>query len=225
MISKLNINDAITFETVELIAWESYEVETLQIITVVEGKVTSALLPAHSTFESNIFHKWTLKAKEDTLLSVIKLNSKDIALNKVNVDEEFWDFCRSNWSQLRDLWDVEGFENVDLYRSDQEIIEYKWTKYKLNFWFCWANVDCLWHNVHEFIETHTNVVGHWNMQISEDWTDQGLMMTYGLAPGQSHKTFNLEGQFDEDWNPKYPFHRWLWGPTWNIWLAIEKYKD
>jgi hypothetical protein len=33
----------------------------------------------------------------------------------------------------------------------------------------------------------------------------------------------IKWEYEENWNPKYPFHRWLWWKTGNIWLVIEKY--
>ena len=62
------------------------------------------------------------------------------------------------------------------------------------------------------------------MQKSLTTDDTGLCETVGLLPGNSHRTFHLEGVHEENGNPTYPYHRWLGGSTGNIWLAVERSK-
>jgi hypothetical protein len=158
-----------------------------------------------------------------SFLTIIELKDENILLNKIDVEKEFWTFCRDNWKSLFDLTGNEEHKKVDLYRSDQEEHEFMWTKYKFNFWFCGKEVDCLFHNNHDFIEIHTWVAGDWYMQKSIDWTDKTLVETVWLLPWTSHRIFAIEWEFEENWNPKYPFHRRLGGTTWNIWLVVERY--
>jgi hypothetical protein len=124
---------------------------------------------------------------------------------------------------LFDLTGNEEHKKVDLYRSKQEEYEFMWIKYKFNLRFCGKETDCLFHNEHNFIEIHTNIAGDWYMQKSIDWTDETLVETVWLLPWNSHRQFMIDGEFEENWNPKYPFHRWLGWTTWNVWLVIEKY--
>ncbi len=124
---------------------------------------------------------------ENSLLSVFDIKDLDIILNNINVDKEFWDYCRKNWKQLRELYDVEWFEKVDLYRWDQIEKEFNWEKYKFNLWFCWPKVDCLFHNQHDFIEIHTWIAGDWFMQKAEDFEWKKLIETVWIMPGTSHR--------------------------------------
>jgi hypothetical protein len=109
---------------------------------------------------------------------------------------------------------------------DQIEKEFNWEKYKFNLWFCGKEVDCLFHNQHDFIEIHTCVAWDWCMEKAltwnNDWNDE-IIETVWLMPWNSHRQFNIEWENEVNWNPKYPFHRWLWWNTWNIWLVIEKY--
>jgi len=219
----LNIKDKINFKTIKLKDWEEYGIKWNEIITVVFWKVWDELKWEIKTFESSVYYSWKIKALENSFLTVFNLEDKDVILNKINVDKEYWEFCRANFKQLRELYDVEWFEKVDLYRWEQIEEEYNWVEYKLNLRFCWKEVDCLWHNEHNFIEVHTCIAWDWYMQKSTDWTDDNLFETVWLLPWNSHRKFNIFWEQDQNWNPKYPFHRWLGWTTWNIWLAIEKY--
>ena len=226
MNEKLSIPGEIEFDLVELKKWEEFKINWNKIITVVSWKIKERLKWVLETFDSSIFHSWNINAEEDSLLTVFDIEELDVIFDEINVNENFWEYCRKNWDQLRDLWDVEWFEKVDLYRWNQIEKVFKWNKYKFNLWFCWPKVDCLFHNQHDFIEIHTNIAGRWFMQKSltekNDWTDK-LIETVWLMPGSSHRTFNIEWETEDNWNPKYPFHRWLGWKTWNIWLVIEKY--
>lgn len=221
--NRLTIDDRIKFKILELSEWESYEINWNEIITVVSWKIKDRIKGTLSTFESSVYHAWNITAEDNSFLTIFDISNMDIILDKINVEGEFWEYCRNNWSQLRELYDVEWFEKIDLYRWDQIEKEYNWKKYKLNLWFCWKEVDCLFHDQHNFNEIHTNIAWTWNMQKSIDWTDKWLLETVSLWIWASHKKFSIEWEYEENWNPKYPFHRWLWWPTWNIWLAIEKY--
>lgn len=220
----LDIENKITFKTIELKAREIYEISWNEIITVVSWKIEEETKQVLVTFESSCYYSWNkITALENSFLTILNVEDKDIFLNKINVENTFWEFCRNNWKQLRQIRDVEWFEKVDLYRWDQLEIVNNWIKYKFNLWFCWKNVDCLFHKEHNFIEVHTNIAWDWYMQKSFDWTDSWLCETVWLLPWNSHRKFNKIWEFEENWNPKYPFHRWLWWNTWNVWLVIEKY--
>lgn len=220
---QLSIDTRIQFKTVSLKKWEKYEITWNEIITVVGWQIRDRIKWVLTQFESSIYYWWNVEAVENTLLSIFNIQNRDILLNKISVEWEFWEFCRKNWKQLRDIYDVEWFEKIDLYRWDQYDVEFNWEKYKLNLWFCWKEIDCLFHNQHWFLETHTNIAWDGYMQKSVDGTSEWLIETVWLLPGNSHRPFNVEWEEEENWNPKYPFHRWLWWTSWNIWLVIEKY--
>lgn len=157
------------------------------------------------------------------MITIVKVDNPEIILNNIDVNKNFGEYIRNSWSQLRQLYDVEWFEKVDLYRSDQEDVEFLWINYKFNFWFCGEMANCRIHNQHTFIEFHTCIAWDWFMQKFEVNDVNTLIETVWLMPWASHRTFNMEGENEENWNPKYPFHRWLGWKTWNIWLVIEKY--
>ena len=225
-IKELSIPDQIEFNLIELKKWEVLDTIWNKIITVIEWEISDREKWNLKTFESSIYHIDKIKSEVNTLLAIFDIKELDLILDEININDNFWEYCRNNWSQLRELYDFEWFEKVDLYRWNQIEKDFNWSKYKFNLWFCWPKADCLFHNQHNFIEIHTNIAWKWFMQKSltgkNDWTDQ-LIETIWLMPWSSHKTFNIEWEKEENWNPKYPFHRWLWGSTWNIWLAIEKY--
>ncbi len=162
-------------------------------------------------------------ASKDSLLSIFDIKDLYIILNKINVDDNFWEFCRANWTKLCNLPWCEALDYIDLYRWDQVEKEFQWVKYKFNLWFCWKSANCRFHNKHNFIEIHTNIAWDWFMQKSLENTDKELLETVWLMPWTSHRTFNIKWEFEENWNPKYPIHRYLWWKTGNIWLVIEKY--
>ena len=226
MNDRLSIPSKIDFNLVELKSWEEFETFWNKIVTVVDWKISNREKWILKTFESSVYHIDKVKAEIDTLLTVFDIKELDVIFDEINVDNNFWEYCRKNWSQLRRLYDFEGLEKVDLYRGDQIEKEFNGQKYKFNLWFCWPKVDCLFHNQHDFIEIHTNIAWKWFMQKAltekNDWTDE-VIETVWLMPGSSHRPFNIEWEKEENWNSKYPFHRWLWGATWNIWLVIEKY--
>lgn len=220
---ELSIPWKITFDLVELKSGDKLETIWNKIVTVVDGSISDREKWVLDTFESSVFHTWEIEAKKDSLLTIFDIKELNQILNKINVEKDFWEYCRKNWKQLRELYDVEWFEKVDLYKWNQIEKDFNWTKYKFNLWFCWKEVDCLFHNQHDFIEIHTNIAWDWFMQKSIDWTEKGLLETVHLWVWASHRKFNISWENEENWNPKYPFHRWLGWNTWNIWLVIEKY--
>ena len=219
----LSIDNRINFKLVELQKWEKYKITWNEIVTVVSWKIRDRVKWTLKTYDSSIYYSWEIEAIEKSVLTVFVIENNDVILNRVNVDNEFWDFCRTNWKQLRELYDEKWFELVDLYRWDQIEKELNWNIYKFNLWFCWKEVDCLFHNQHNFEEIHTCIAWDWFMQKSVDWTEDWLVETVWLMPWSSHRKFNIDWELEENNNPKYPFHRWLWWNTWNIWLVIEKY--
>jgi len=222
----LTIKNEIVFSLVELKKWEELKISWNMIITVVAWKIKEKFKWTIKTFESSVYHSWNIKAEKNTLLTVFNIKNIDIILNKIDVDSEFWKFCRINWKQLREIYDVEWFEKIDLYRSNQIKHEYFWEKYKFNLWFCGKSLNewnYNFHNQHDFIEVHTNIAWDWFMQKSDSLKWENLIETVWLMPWTSHRRFDLEWVKEKNRNPKYPFHRWLGWNTWNIWLVIEKY--
>ncbi|MFA5917418.1 MAG: hypothetical protein WC850_04255 [Candidatus Gracilibacteria bacterium] len=221
--TKLDIQNHIKFTTKILNSGDTYQIKGIEIIIVISGEIEDRIKGKLKFFESSIYYRGEVKAKKKTLITVVSLDSNEIVLNKVDVNKEFGEYCRKIWKQLRDLYDVEGFEKIDLYRSDKIEQEFEGVKYNFNFWFCGPDTDCLLHNVHDFIEIHTCIAGDGFMQKFDGNNEENLVETVGLMPGSSHRTFNIDREIEEKGNPKYPFHRWLGGKTGNIWLAIEKY--
>lgn len=222
MIKNLSIENKFKFELIELLNWEEYQISSAQIITVISWEIFDKIKWRLKTFESSVYYSWIIKAEEKTPISIISLYDELTCLNKIDVEKEYWEYCRRKWSSLLDLTWLEEHRNIDLYRSEQYLNDFDWESYRFNLWFCWKEVDCLFHNEHDFIEIHTCIAGDWYMQKSTDWTKKWLIETVWLLPWNSHRKFNIEREFELNWNPKYPYHRWLWWTTWNIWLVIEK---
>lgn len=218
---ELSIWDVITHSVIELSEWEQMKVDWHKIITVIKGKIGDKIKWILNTFESSVYHSWRIMAYEKSLLSVFDIKNLDIILNKINVEQDFWKYCRTHWTKLFDLTKNPENENVDLFRWDQIDINYENVSYKLNLWFCGKEVDCLFHNQHNFEETHTWVAWDGYMQKSD--YEGNLVETVGLLPWVSPKLFYFLNEKEENGDPKYPFHRWLGGTTGNIWLVIERY--
>ena len=219
----LCIPEHISWQLKDIKEGESHQIQWNEIITVVSGKLYDSIKWELKTFESSAFYRGSMVASEDSLVSIFSIQERNIMLDKIDVDAVFWEYCRKNWKRLSELPGCEKLTSTDLYRGDQVPYDFQGISYKFNLWFCGANVDCLWHNQHNFIETHTNLAGAGYMQKSCDGTDGWLEETYGLLPGNSHRTFNIAWETEANGNPKYPMHRWLGGNTGNVWFVIEKY--
>ncbi|MCT4617234.1 MAG: hypothetical protein N4A38_03430 [Candidatus Gracilibacteria bacterium] len=213
----------IKFELLELNSGNKLEINSPSIITVISGKIKEDTGRGLNKFESSIYYKINLEVLEDTLVIVIKVDDRNILLNEIDVNKEYGDFCRKNWISGDDLFPGCGLDKADLYRSNQLEKEFLGEKYKFNYWFCGPRVNCGIHNVHNFVEIHTNIMGDGFMQKFENKKEDSLYETVGLMPGNSHRRFDVDLQTDKDGNPKYPYHRWLGGKTGNIWLVIEQY--
>jgi hypothetical protein len=82
-------------------------------------------------------------------------------------------------------------KNTDLYRSDEEIIEYMGKKWKIKFWFCGPNVNCGIHNEHDFIEWHVGIAGDGRMEKFTNFDEKTLVESWRMSPGQVHPLFAL----------------------------------
>ena len=220
--TKLDINKDIVFNTIELKKWEIYETKWKEIITVVSWKIFQILTENKlKTFESSLFFKWNkFEALEDSILTSVKI-SDEINHNIIDVEENFWDFCRKNWTSVYEAYGV--LKWTDLYKSPVYDFEFNGIKYKSNFWFCGKNVDCWIHNEHNFIEIHTSILGDWRMEKFLENNEETLLEQVNMRPWLSHRPFNKVWKKDKNWNPIYPYHRWKGNEKWDIWLVIEKY--
>ncbi len=219
----IDIDQRIKFSIVELKKWEKLQIKWITILSVITWKIFDEIKWEISTFESSVYYWWELIWKENSLISMIQVDNNDIILNIIDVETEFWQYCHKNWSFADKLFPWCWLENTDLYRSDYIDYIFNWVKYRLNFWYCWPYTNCRIHNKHSFIEVHTNVAWDWFMQKFELNNENSLIETVWLMPWSSHRRFDIIWNNYEDWNPKYPYHRWLWWNSWNIWLVIEKH--
>lgn len=111
----LNIENKITHSLVTLEQWEKLKTEWNTIITVVKGKIGEKIKGILETFGSSVFHSGEIMALERSLLSIFEISDLDIILNKINVENDFWDFCRKNWRKLYEITNDESHKDVDLY--------------------------------------------------------------------------------------------------------------
>ena len=118
--SPLSIDSRIRFWTQKTRAWEKYEIKEVCIVTVIEWNVRDRTGQILQNGESSVYYPGNhLTAEIDSFLTTFDIKDPNIILNKVHIEKEFGNFCRTHWKQLRELYDVEGFEKVDLYRGDQ----------------------------------------------------------------------------------------------------------
>lgn len=219
----MNIENKISFQTLELKKWEEHKLLWKEIITVISWKIIQVL--THNQLEklqSSLFMKWNIfTAAEDSFLTIVSLIDESIDEDIVQVWKEYWEYCRKNWKSVFEEYGV--LEWTDLYKSSVITKVFQWITYKFNFWFCWPEVDCGIHNIHDFIEIHTSILWDGRMEKFLDNQEKTLLEKVYMRPGLSHRTFNKVWRKDENWNPIYPFHRWKGWEKWDIWLAIEKY--
>jgi hypothetical protein len=89
---------------------------------------------------------------------------------------------------------------------------------KVNLWFAPAGTDCLIHNLHDFMEVHTQVSGRGRMQkfVEKDYRTlyEDLLMSPGYTTPEPFCTARSDGSF------AYPWHQYH-ADTDCVWLAIE----
>ncbi|MDD3302176.1 MAG: hypothetical protein PHN31_01345 [Candidatus Gracilibacteria bacterium] len=219
----MHVNNNIIFTTKIVKTGEKHKIQGIEIISVIDGELFENQKGILKNFESSVYYQGDIEARKDSFICIISLNDNDIILNKVDINKKFGDYCRSNWNSGNNLFPGCGLENTDLYRSEQIEESFSGSKYKFNFRFCGPNTNCGIHNTHNFIEVHTNIAGDGFMQKFDNQSEDSLVETVGLMPGNTHKRFDMDGIYNKNNVPKYPYHRWLGGNSGNIWLAIEKY--
>ncbi|RPF21610.1 hypothetical protein [Myceligenerans xiligouense] len=88
---------------------------------------------------------------------------------------------------------------------------------KVNLWFSPAGTDCGIHNLHPFIEVHTQVAGYGRMQKFASKDHASLYEDQQLSPGATNPVpFCLE----RDGELVYPWHQYR-ADTDCVWLAVE----
>ncbi|MCA5923098.1 hypothetical protein [Curtobacterium oceanosedimentum] len=88
---------------------------------------------------------------------------------------------------------------------------------KANLWFSPAGTDCGIHNVHPFIEVHTQITGTGRMQKFDDKRHDTIYEDQQLSPGTTNPIpfcIDLDGEFT------YPWHQYR-ADSDCIWLALE----
>ncbi|MBF4615340.1 hypothetical protein [Curtobacterium sp. VKM Ac-1376] len=88
---------------------------------------------------------------------------------------------------------------------------------KANLWFSPAGTDCGIHNLHPFIEVHTQVSGLGRMQKFDEKTYTALYEDQQLSPGTTNP---IPFCIDVDGTFTYPWHQYR-ADTDCIWLALE----
>ncbi len=167
---------------------------------------------------------WVLDSKSLVLeLGIASDHAREIMENTLDIDATFGEFCRKEWTHVYSLFPIDWLKNTDLYRSDEEFIEYAWKKWKVKFWFCGSRVDCGVHNEHDFLEWHIGVAGDGRMEKFTDFDEKTLIESYRMSPGQTHPIFAYAYKKDPNGNPLYPPHRWFGGNTGDVWLVVEEY--
>jgi hypothetical protein len=93
---------------------------------------------------------------------------------------------------------------------------------RANLWFAPAGTDCLIHNLHDFVEVHTQVSGYGRMQKfrDQDYSTlyEDLLMSPGYTTPEPFCTSRPDGSF------AYPWHQYH-ADTDCVWLAIEYHAE
>lgn len=88
---------------------------------------------------------------------------------------------------------------------------------RVNLWFSPENTDCGIHNVHPFIETHTQIMGTGKMQKFRENDHATIYEDQTLEIGQTQPS--MFGRWDNE-SFAYPWHQYR-AVTDSVWLAIE----
>ncbi|WP_197084995.1 hypothetical protein [Saccharothrix sp. ST-888] len=105
-----------------------------------------------------------------------------------------------------------------LWKSPQDLLGFNGGHpVKVNLWFAPAGTDCRIHNLHEFLEVHTQVHGIGRMQKFRAQDHGTLYEDAPLAPGSTHEPFCVTGP---DGTYRYPWHQYR-ADTDCVWLAVE----
>jgi hypothetical protein len=135
------------------------------------------------------------------------------------------------WSRLADV--APGFpRDIPLWRGPQDDLgsvapapaqllgagpaaEQRFTV-RANLWYAPAGTDCRLHNLHEFIEVHTQVQGAGRMQKFRADDPATLYQDVQMSPGHTHEPFCSPAP--DGWH--YPWHQYR-ADTDCLWLALE----
>lgn len=88
----------------------------------------------------------------------------------------------------------------------------------LNLWFAPAGTDCAIHNRHDFLEVHTQVLGHGRMQKFHTRHHDSLYQDELMSPGYTTPDPFCEGAPDGGF--RYPWHQYR-ADSDCVWLAVE----
>jgi hypothetical protein len=88
---------------------------------------------------------------------------------------------------------------------------------RANLWFSPAGTDCGIHNIHPFIEVHTQVSGYGRMQKFDASDHASIYEDQQLSPGAMNP---VPFCIDQDGELVYPWHQYR-ADTDCIWLALE----
>ncbi|WP_129785560.1 hypothetical protein [Promicromonospora panici] len=91
---------------------------------------------------------------------------------------------------------------------------------RANLWFSPAGTDCGIHNIHPFIEVHTQISGYGRMQKFDTKDHESLYEDQQLSPGTTNP---VPFCTDRDGELIYPWHQYR-ADTDCIWLALEYHK-
>lgn len=92
---------------------------------------------------------------------------------------------------------------------------------RVNLWFAPAGTDCFIHNLHDFIEVHTQVSGTGRMQKFREQDHSTLYEDIRMSPG--YTTPDPFCVTTADGSYRYPWHQYR-ADTDCVWLAVEYHK-
>ena len=160
------------------------------------------------TFKSVVCANTTIELVKNMLLFTIPEGGY-LAKNQ-SIDREI---IETSWQHIYELTNNDRLKSVELWRSEK----IKMDHLELNLWFAPKGTQCGIHNMHDFLEVHTQIYGLGRMQKFRTKDPSSIYQEVYMSPGFSNNPFysNLG---------LYPWHQYV-ADTDSIWLAIEQHSE
>lgn len=171
-------------------------------ITVDTDKSTFSLL------QSRLLRNTVLSSQQ--AIAVIIQTKGD---NFLNISNEASLAFKNIWEKASILYpQIEELKKLTMHKSKKDTVN----GYELNFWYLEEGSLGRIHQIHDFREVHTQILGTGLMQKYKEQSYESAFETTYMIPGFTHYPyFNKEGL--------YPWHSYN-AITNCVWMAIEKHR-
>ncbi len=193
----------------ELILNDKFEI-TKQVIVINLSDKPVTVDSDKSTFtilESRLLSNTSISADGASVV-IMETTGKDF----IEMSEQAATNFKDSWDKASKLYpDVEELKKLTMHKSSKDTVG----GYELNLWYLEGNSLGRIHQIHDFEEVHTQVLGTGMMQKYAEQTYPSVFETTYMIPGLTHYPY-----FDA--NGAYPWHSYN-AITNCVWLAIEKH--